>query len=184
MQTSLCPPPTDAAYEVVSQAYPGETRQETIWRTTIETGKSKPQLSKRWRKTFNTHHLRGWPSLQGCLSMQEACTYTYIPYRGSLGACTTCKTPGHGYGICPHPKPGLCPRCGRHKRIIRLKCTSSPMLCSGLLFASHLALRCPVHVRWRNASEGPQKRPRGNIGMSCGTGTQNSNIGPERGTTV
>ncbi|KAL1425346.1 hypothetical protein MTO96_019233 [Rhipicephalus appendiculatus] len=58
--------------------------------------------------------------------------YRCTQYKGSPDACTNCRRPGHRYDVCPHPKSGLCSRCGdKHERQDVPSCIPSCILCGG-----------------------------------------------------
>ncbi|KAH7958638.1 hypothetical protein HPB49_003599 [Dermacentor silvarum] len=52
-------------------------------------------------------------------------------YRGSPGACTDCRQPGHRRDVCQNPKTNLCPRCGTHHSQQDPPCTPKCILCEG-----------------------------------------------------
>ncbi|KAH7967220.1 hypothetical protein HPB49_023577 [Dermacentor silvarum] len=52
-------------------------------------------------------------------------------YRGSPGACTNCKQPGHRHDVCPSPKTNLCPCCGTQHSQQDPPCTPKCILCEG-----------------------------------------------------
>ncbi|KAH8020257.1 hypothetical protein HPB51_025722 [Rhipicephalus microplus] len=58
--------------------------------------------------------------------------YRCTQYKGSPDACTNCRRAGYSYDVCPHPKSGLCSRCGdKHDRQDVPSCISSCILCGG-----------------------------------------------------
>ncbi|KAH7940530.1 hypothetical protein HPB49_001365 [Dermacentor silvarum] len=58
--------------------------------------------------------------------------YSCMPYKGRPDARTNYRPPGHRYDLCPHPKSGLCPRCGdKHEPQDLLSCIPTCILCRG-----------------------------------------------------
>ncbi|KAH7967769.1 hypothetical protein HPB52_002241 [Rhipicephalus sanguineus] len=108
-------PPPSAVRGVISQAYWEETSEQML--QDLQTRNPDADIAaRRMGRTLSiliTFAHGPVPHTIRNMSVVHRCTQ----YKGSLDACTNCRRPGHRYDVCPHPKSGLCSRCGdKHER--------------------------------------------------------------------
>lgn len=129
----IAPPPA-AAHGVTSQAYWAETPEQMLRDLQTRNPEADIIAACRMGRTLSiliTFAHGPVPHTIRYMSVVYRCT----PYKRSPDACTNCRRPGHRYDVCPHPKSGLCPRCGdKHEPQDLPSCIPICILCG----AQHL----------------------------------------------
>lgn len=126
----IAPPPA-AVRGVISQAYWEETSEQMLRDLQTRNPDADIIAARRMGRTLSiliTFAHGPVPHTIRYMSVVYRCTQ----YKGSPGACTNCRRPGHRYDVCPHPKSGLCSRCGdKHDRQDLPSCIPICILCGG-----------------------------------------------------
>ncbi|XP_054924221.2 uncharacterized protein [Dermacentor andersoni] len=126
----IAPPPA-AARGVISQAYWAETPEEMLQDLQTRNPEADIIAARRMGRTLSiliTFAHGPVPHTIRYMSVVHRCT----AYKGSPDACTNCRRPGHRHDVCPHPKSGLCPRCGdKHELQDVPSCIPICILCGG-----------------------------------------------------
>ncbi|KAL1442948.1 hypothetical protein MTO96_046168 [Rhipicephalus appendiculatus] len=126
----IAPPPA-AVRGVISQAYWEETPEQMLQDLQTRNPDADIIAARRMGRTLSiliTFAHGPVPHTIRYMSVVYRCTQ----YKGSPDACTNCRQPGHRYDVCPHPKSGLCSRCGdKHERQDVPSCIPSCILCGG-----------------------------------------------------
>ncbi|KAH7946742.1 hypothetical protein HPB52_003965 [Rhipicephalus sanguineus] len=124
-------PPPSAVRGVISQAYWEEISEQMLQDLQTRNPDADIIAARRMGRTLSiliTFAHGPVPHTIRYMSVVHRCTQ----YKGSLDACTNCRRPGHRYDVCPHPKSGLCSRCGdKHERQDVPSCIPSCILCGG-----------------------------------------------------